>query len=334
MIIGFLLFYLTLGLLTPHVNWLQTRSIENQIDHLTELLNAGYDDELQERYPEGKMFSNVLLGLSIIEYSEKLDNVPVKYSSHVDSCILRVLSPEAKAPFSASLLPKYGAFYSGWTHLLLSRYSQSRLYSKSQITSRVEQELHSLRNRLTEAFTERHPIPSYHGIYWPADNFVCLASLNETEIQSIGIDMFMGITEHPSGLIHHAGFDSTVVRGSSTSMITYFLGQMDEHSAQEYNRKFDSLFVRSFLWANLVKEHIDGAEFPDIDSGPLLFGYGASATLMNIKTQASLGQPGAKATWGWMNVIGVPINFWDEKYYLFNSEPMFDLFMLWAAVEL
>lgn len=55
---------------------------------------------------------------------------------------------------------------------------------------------------------------------------------------------------------------------------------------------------------------------------------------MNIKTQASLDQPGARMTWSWMNVIGVPVNLFGEKYYIFKQEPMLDLFMLWSAVEL
>ena len=41
----------------------------------------------------------------------------------------------------------------------------------------------------------------------------------------------------------------------------------------------------------------------DVDSGPIVFGYGASATIMNIKAQAVLGVPKAKNTWALINLL-------------------------------
>ena len=72
----------------------------------------------------------------------------------------------------------------------------------------------------------------------------------------------------------------------------------------------------------------------DVDSGPVVFGYGASATVMNIKTQASRGNPKAKSTFAAMNLLGLPIHLFNKKYYLLKKEPMYDLFMLWGLVEL
>lgn len=72
----------------------------------------------------------------------------------------------------------------------------------------------------------------------------------------------------------------------------------------------------------------------DVDSGPIVFGYGASATIMNIKAQAVLGVPKAKNTWALINLIGIPINMGYKKFYIFKQEPMLDLFMLWGSVSL
>ena len=72
----------------------------------------------------------------------------------------------------------------------------------------------------------------------------------------------------------------------------------------------------------------------DIDSGPVIFGHGTSATVMTVKTQASLGMINGKHSWAFMNLIGIPINLFGKKYYLLQQEPMLDLFLLWSAVEL
>jgi hypothetical protein len=55
---------------------------------------------------------------------------------------------------------------------------------------------------------------------------------------------------------------------------------------------------------------------------------------MNMKTQASLGNQNSKITWAFFNALSFPLNILQSKYYIFQQEPMFDLFMLWAAVEM
>lgn len=109
---------------------------------------------------------------------------------------------------------------------------------------------------------------------------------------------------------------------------------MNNEKRKEYNNQFKKTFVSSFFGVQLVKENEDGSNKMDVDSGPVLFGYGASATIMNIKTQASFGSSKAKITWAVMNMISLPFNFFDSKFYLLKQEPMFDLFMLWGCVEL
>jgi hypothetical protein len=55
---------------------------------------------------------------------------------------------------------------------------------------------------------------------------------------------------------------------------------------------------------------------------------------MKVKSQAFLGEPKAKNMWTLMNVIGVPIYVWRNKFYLFKREQMPGLFMLWGSVSL
>ena len=71
----------------------------------------------------------------------------------------------------------------------------------------------------------------------------------------------------------------------------------------------------------------------DLDSGPLVFGYGSVATIMNVITQAQYNKQ-EKLTWGFLNVLGIPINILGKKYYLIKQELMLDIFMLWTSVAL
>jgi hypothetical protein len=72
----------------------------------------------------------------------------------------------------------------------------------------------------------------------------------------------------------------------------------------------------------------------DVDSGPVVMGYGASATIMNIKAQACIGNTKSRISWAAINLIAVPINIFNKKFYLMKKEPMLDLFMLWGCTEL
>jgi len=78
----------------------------------------------------------------------------------------------------------------------------------------------------------------------------------------------------------------------------------------------------------------DGEDIGDIDSGPIIFGYGSAGTVMNIKTQAALGNKRSAFTWGFLNTLGIPVRYKHQKYYLFKKEMMFDLFMLWGCTEI
>lgn len=103
---------------------------------------------------------------------------------------------------------------------------------------------------------------------------------------------------------------------------------------EEYSIQFKDIFADNYLGVQLIKENEDGSNMMDVDSGPVVLGYGSSATIMNIKTQASLGNSNSKFTYAAMNLISLPVNIFKKKYHIFKKEPMFDLFMLWGSTEI
>jgi len=90
--------------------------------------------------------------------------------------------------------------------------------------------------------------------------------------------------------------------------------------------KDETLWLTQKLIANINSE--------DIDSGPIILGFGSVATIMNAKAMATLDIKGAKSTWSFLNFIGLPINLFGKKYYLLGKEPIYDIFLLWIAVDL
>jgi hypothetical protein len=330
-----ILAYTFICIITPYNKTLRNRSIRNQINYLSNIIDNGYDDTLQERFPEGKLFSNCLLALSTIEYCDKNGKSNQRYAHIVDNCIRRIESEKAVASFDQDLNPEYGMFYQGWFKLICTSYNKSKLINFSKISELVKIKSKEINSNFYQIqFDSLRIIDTYLESNWPADNLVGIATFQDDSLRSEWIELLLYTTEHPSGLIHHSESQKQTIRGSSTAMMTYFLNKSRYPNAEAYNVKFKAFFIDSYLGVQLVKENIDNINTMDVDSGPILFGYGASATIMNIKTQASFGHTNAKTTWAAMNLISLPINLLGKKYLLLKKEPMLDLFMLWASTEI
>lgn len=327
-----LLSYVLLCFITPYNKFLRNRSINNQISYLSKILNEGHDDELQARFPEGKQFSNSLLALSVIEFYERNEVDKLEYAKIVDDCILRIQSKASLKVFDSIMDPEYGMFYNAWSNFVYRFYQDSKLFERSEIQNAVIEESKLIDERLTSALNDSiRLLDSYPGLSWPADNLIGALSLKDKTLQKNWVNKIIKSSQHNSGLVHHIGGEASLIRGSSSAMITYCLNRMGYEKAEQYRLKHQEVFVDELLGVRLVKENEDGSNEMDADSGPVIFGYGASATIMNIKTQASFG--GGKSTWALMNLIAMPVNLFKRKYYLFQQETMLDLFMLWGSVE-
>ena len=314
---------------------LRKRSIQNQINYLSQILDDGYDDDLQTRFPEGKLFGNSLLALSIIEFCEKYEATDERYAKIVDRCINRIQSKKALEAFDQNLIPSYGMFYNGWSNYVYTKYINSQLFDHSLMRDSVIAASQNIEKRLASIQSDSiFILDTHYDSNWPADNMIGILSLDDDNLRKRWITKILQTTQHKSGLIHHSGFDAGVIRGSSSAMITFCLGKSHFKNIAAYNKKHMDTFIDTYLGIQLVKENEDGSGYMDVDSGPILFGYGASATIMNIKTQASLGNSNSTITWAAMNLIAFPVNIFGRKYYLLKKEPMLDLFMLWACTEL
>ena len=328
--------YLLVNLITPYNHFLKKRSINNQIVYLDKILSEGYDLQAQRRYPEGKLFSNALFALAVIEYASKLEEIDTALTTIIDKRINRLLEKSTTESFVQNMTPEYGAFYNGWINFTIKKYLESPLFQKSKKQAEVLSAHKLFSQRLEKAQQDSiRIIASYPGSHWPADNLVGIVSIDNDTIQERWLEKIYAASSAPSNLIYHVNSSPDEIRGSSQALIIYLLSQYKEKLALQANQQFKALLHDKFLGIEFVKEYEKGSlEEGDLDSGPIFFGYGAVATIMNMKTQAQLKNKSSRNTWAFLNVLAVPINLLNKKFYLFKQEPMFDIFMLWCAVEL
>ena len=223
-IFWFTFLYLIINFVTPLSKYFLTRSIQNQINYLSKHLDEGYDDQLQTKYPEGKVFSNAILALSIIEYCNKNDNFNPEFSKIVDSCIQRLQSEKALTHFEKNISPEYGMFYNGWVNYVLVSYTKTALFHFSTLQKEIHASKQKIECELLEAQCDSIKVlESYSASCWPADNILGISSIHDSVIKQQWLDKLFAETKHQKRLINHICNDLTTARGSSSALITYFL---------------------------------------------------------------------------------------------------------------
>ncbi len=333
-LISIILIISLFNLSTPYSDFLLRRSITNQIAYLNNKFEAGLGKKLQERYPEGELFGNLIFALSLIKYSEKYEIPDI---NQIENAILKTTSKGAKNNFTKDLPLEYGAFYTGWINFTLKKYVESEIFKKSTRKETFINLYHHFSNKIIKAQKDTiQLLESYSNSIWPADNIVCIASLSSDnqELKKLWFDKIQIKSKSDKKLINHYSENPSEIRGSSQALIAYFLANIDKNQAKEYFDRYKSLFTKKLIGISFVKEYQGDNNSEDIDSGPIILGFGSVATIMNAKAMATLDIKGAKSTWSFLNFISLPINLFGKKYYLLGKEPIYDIFLLWIAVDL
>ena len=333
----FFLLYITTSLLVGHIPFLRKRSIQNQINYLTNTLHDGQDSILQTQYPEGQTFSNAIFALALIEYSNKIEPNEIYLSGTIDLCINNLLSASTKSYFHENLNPNYGAFYNGWTNFCLLKYINSSAFENSSHQEYFSACHDSINQLLLLAQKDSlNILESYKGASWPADNIVCIASLGDSnkKLQLDWTKLLIETSSIEGDLIHHYNPLPNELRGSSQALMLHFLYGVDSILTNKMKNEFNVRLVDQFLGIQFVKEYEEDGREADIDSGPIIWDYGSVATIVNIKNSAKSNPIVARTTWSFLNSLGAPINLFGNKFYIFKQEPIFDIFMLWTCVSL
>jgi hypothetical protein len=323
-----------------------------QLRYLDRALHDGAGDRMQALFPEGFAFTHVLYGLSWAEVARRDSAAGRLRETGLQKArwaLEQLESAHGRSPFDSSLSPPYGAFHAGWTLLL-----RGRILEAAGPGNRDSVEWSSYLEgceRLAGAF-EQSPTPflsSYPGGAWPADGLVGLTALRLHDrldaprypgVISRWIAEAVDRLDSTTGLIPHAadattGHPITAARGSSQSLMLRFLAEVDPALARGQYERFRKLFVvqRPGLPPG-IREFPGGSRGNvDVDSGPVLFGMGASATVVAVGTARTFGDEELAAPLEQtVEATAIPVTLSGEKRYLLGKLPVMDAFLVWSKL--
>ncbi|MEV0709590.1 hypothetical protein [Nocardia aurea] len=333
---------LTLLLLVPQVRMyrddLPRTDVVAQLRFIRAELDSGSAEEMQRMFPEGYVFSYVLYGLTWTDIARGDPAYRDEALREARWALRHVDSPTGRAVFDARLRPAYGVFYVGWSSRLrgaVVELAGTNAPETARFTADCE--------ALAAAFDTDGPfLSAYPGQAWPVDNVVAMAALRSHD-RIVGSRFDAVVTrwltsartrlDPATGLLPHMAAPTPEgARGSSQSIIQRFLPEIDAAWATQQYSVFRRLFVDTPLGLPGVREYPRGRDGAgDVDSGPLLLGISASATVVGIGAARANGDRSLSGPLtGLGESLGMPVTLGDSKRYAFGVLPIGDTFLAWS----
>lgn len=317
-----------------------TSDLVARLEFLRQELRGGSAERMQDLFPEGYAFSYALYGLTWTNLARTDDSLRERALDEARWALRKLESPAGKAVFDAALTPRYGVFHAGWSTLLrgrVVRLAGPDAPEAGRFAADVEE--------LATAFRTDGPfLEAYPGQAWPVDSVVAIAAVrlhdsvsDEPRYDGL-IHRWLRQVEQrldpETGLLPHRvePFESGA-RASSQALIQRFLPLIDPDRAGSRYERFRDRFVTSRASLPGVLEYPTGTDGAgDVDSGPLILGVSASATVVTIGAARANGDSRvAGELIGLGEAIGMPVTFGAGKRYAFGLLPIGDAFLAWAA---
>lgn len=271
------------------------------------LTEHGGAESMQALFPEGSCFTWTLYGLAAANlYDQMPADSPdrAELAAEVRRALNGQMSPASLSPFGDTEV-RLGVFWLGQRNLLLGRYLE--LTPETQRPLPEVTEFHQNSEELFRAFGRSRAahLDSYPGMCWPADNVTALASLLiHDEIYGTNyrtafeawknwtVAHACPLTGLPAGHLHsNNGQHIESARGCATSWILPLIMEMDPDWGAELYRLYQEQFRITRLGFRMFREwpKASTATRADVDSGPILWGAGVTATGAGLAGARSAG---------------------------------------------
>lgn len=319
-----------------------TGALVAQQRFLGERLRAGSGEQMQTYFPEGYFFSHVLYGLTWLDLAARQDGGALRPEALREArWSLRALeSVSGRAPFDPDLRPAYGVFYVGWSNRLRGGIVELAGRNAPE-AARFRADCAALARELAAGgpFLQAYP-----GQAWPVDTVVAVSALRLHD-RVFGSDGYESLVRDwiaaarkrvdPTTklLPHQVEPQLTGARGTSQSIIQRFLPEIDADWARTEYAQYRRWFADTRFGLPVVLEYPRGKTGSgDVDSGPLILGVSASATVVTIGAARVHGdQALAGPLTGFGEALGAPIRLRGQKRYAFGVLPIGDTFLAWSA---
>ncbi|MCB9191953.1 MAG: hypothetical protein H6602_09850 [Flavobacteriales bacterium] len=318
-----------------------------QLRFLDQALENGADKDMQRIFPEGFVFIHALYALSWCELAMKVSSHSEIYKeakTEASESFSKIGWATTQAYFPENISPPRGIFYRGWRNYVLSKMAEAGFLLNDEDLQRTFRDESRF---LVDCFSNgRTPfLDSYPGMAWPADNLMAAASVaNYNKLNGNKYSDFIeawvkqvkgSLDSH--GLIPHRTFSGSTemvegARGSSQSLMLSVLAEVDAEMARSHFQKYKELFLVYRVGLPGILEYPKGKEGSgDIDSGPVLFGVGGSASIVGIKAFNIHGDFNtATGIRNSVEAFGLPVSVGGKKRYLLGKMPMADAFIAWS----
>jgi hypothetical protein len=304
---------------------------------------------MQQLFPEGYFFSHVLYGMAWVNVGLLTGEADVKSRAIAEGdWTLKVLDgAEARAPFLRDTQVPNGVFYLGWVNRLRGGWLLLHAPPARPPTELARFSRDSA--ALARAF-ETHRLPNleaYPGQTWHCDNVMALASLavhdavagsnyKQTLVKrwlganASDLDAKTGVLPHQ--IDAHTGAALIGPRASTQVYMHALLPELDAAFASEQYARYRGVFVVPVLGFLPVLEYPRGTQGEgDVDTGPLVFGIGPSATVVSIAAaRANNDQDLYARTVALSEAFGFPATRGEERAYAFGQIIIADAFLAWG----
>jgi len=326
--------------------------VDGNLAYLSSQLEDGLGIEMQQLFPEGYFFSFALYGLSWVNVGL---NLPVEDRAEAVAearwALSNIEGDQGKAAFSASLDPPYGMFYVGWANYLRSGIVALQKNPPQNELAALQTACDEIVESVERAQDAGTPfVASYPGEVWPVDTFPAMVSVKgcATHIDPSYEEPIARWLEDVTTFIEKPGAPSVGLlphrteprvegpRATSQTLIIRFMYELDPGLALEHYDKFRSEFMARRLGLPVAQEFPTGTlGVGDVDSGPLIAGASASATVVSISTAQVVGDRGlAQATRQTGQAFGFSMPLPGGDRYLVGLLPIGDAFVVWSSTSM
>ena len=319
--------------------------VRAQVKFLARAIDRGAGADMQQLFPEGDFFLSALTASA---------------AAHSDLGLARRLrdqlgSPSMVSTFGSGMVPEHGIFQAGWTLAVSVDIANTTAGHADGVSQGDRVEVERLATVVNSALPTSSSgfLAGYPEQFWPCDTVVAAAALARAAVLLDRPEWLRTVrtwrdrvsrqVDPATGLLPHrvdasgAALDSP--RGSSQSIIQAFWPSialtLDDRPDHDTWSRFTAAFVTREVGLVGVREFPRGtAGAGDVDSGPLILGVSASASVVTLAAARAVGDEAvAQSLNREAELLGLPLGGFGQRRYALGALPVGDAFVAWARSQ-